>query len=188
MFKKIITYLKEKKPKINLYALLSFFVMAILAIISIYLNIREATVMGEVTFYKSNGIISYGGKLINDSAIHANGLTMKSIFSNGEVLDVDIDTADHIEYSNFGKPPDFAEFCLNRLSRQKQCNFTILVRPNGDISEKINVAWGKNGTLDLKPLSADDETVRHIKRGISIADISKKARNAWISRNTKKVR
>jgi hypothetical protein len=188
MFKTLKRVLQKRKKIINAITPYSVFLSLMLMAIIGYLQIREASVAAEVTRYETKDLISYGGKLNNDSAIHADSLSLKGSFSNGVVLDIDIDTSDQIDYKNIGKAKEFAELRLKRLSKGGQCNFTILVIPKGNVIERFVVSWGKQGKIDIPVRQADEEMIRQIRRGINMSDFSQKARRDWIERNAKNLR
>ena len=156
-------------------------------ILSIYnIFFSEPNIEGSITKYRYKNIVSYGGKLSNTTYIHANNFTVKGQFDNAEVIDLKIQTLDTIEKSTYGNPKEIAEFVLKRLSRKSKCFFDIVVKPTGEVTEKIQVAWGdKRGRIDLQPNMVDEDTAMSIKRGI---DLSLKEREKWLRHNSKNIR
>jgi len=145
----------------------------------------EAKIEGSISKYKHQGVLLYGGKLINVSKVHADKLTLKGSFMRGKIIDLKIQTTDVVEYQKYGNPVGSVEFALKRLSKKNKCFFDIIVDPKGgDIEETIHSSWGKEGSLVLSPQQADEDTVMAIQRGI---DLSLKARQKWLRSNTRNI-
>lgn len=144
----------------------------------------EASVDGKIIKYipKKFKIISYGGTLINTSRIHANNLTLKGIFNEGNIIKFELDAIDECTNKHFNNHNRSMEFTLRRLSKKTKCNFTVLVEPIGEVTETIHASWGKNGSLSLKPEIADEETARNIEVGI---DLSLRARQRRLDSNSR---
>ena len=145
----------------------------------------EASVQGEIMKFKHPQILYYSGKLENTSSVHAKNLHFKGLFKKGRVIDCKLQTMDKIESLNYG-PTELAEFTLSHLSKKKKCYFDILVEPEGDINEIIDVSWGtKGGPLSIKPAYANEEAQRTFDKG---ADLSSTERLRWLQNNVKNIK
>jgi hypothetical protein len=152
----------------------------------------EAVVAGDVTRTVFNEVIGYGGILKNVSDKHATDLTMKARFSGSKVLKVEVVPNGDIEkkLSNDGKPADSATFALDRLSSANNCSFTIVIAPNGSVSETIIVSWGKKGRLSLSPRNPDEQQLRTMNHTLFLKntdDEYAKARTELIERDSRSV-
>ncbi len=145
---------------------------------------NEATILGEISKYKHPYIIYYSGKLENVSDIHADKMNFKGVFRNGRVIDCKIQTMDKVENRDFG-PKERAEFSLSRLSRKKKCLFDILVEPEGDVDETVDISWGKKGSLSIKPKYATEDAQRSFDMGVDLSSIE---RQRWLQNNVKNIK
>lgn len=143
----------------------------------------EPTISYNFSKYKVEGIAVYYGTLVNDSSNHAKDITLKGKF-NTEIMDFEISTNDSIEKTEKNNPRGSIEFSLKRLSGKSRCDFSIVVRQDGEIKEQITASWGDKGRL-LLDLQKSDE---NIVKGIELSDLSRKARQRWLENNTKNIR
>lgn len=181
---KIVRFLVETAPPAAKISAFFAFIFLSFFFYDRYFNV--AIVEGSVTKYNYKNIISYGGKLVNTSSKHANEFTMKSQFDNAAVIDLKIHTMDTIEKSTYGTPKETAEFSLKRLSKQSKCFFDIVIRPKGEVNEKIHISWGNDGLLKPLPIKVDEDTARSIERGMYLLSLNQ--REKWVRDNSKNIR
>lgn len=139
--------------------------------------------------YKVAKVVIYSGELINESSLHARGLTFKGKF-NSKIIDLEVTTNDSIGKNEINNPTGSVEFALNRLSKKSKCAFDIVVSQESEPAEQVHVSWGEKGMLVLIPQGSDEKVIKGIKLREKILglDLSRKARHKWFEDNAKNIR
>lgn len=150
----------------------------------------EAKVTGDISKYKYKNVVSYSGKLENESNFHADNLIVKGEIDPGKVVDFKVEAKDKIDSIEYNKPQKPITFSLNRLPKKNKCYFNIIVEPTEEpmrgAKEIFYVSWGKKGFESIVPKYVDEEdTERSIKRGIDLLSFNE--RDKWLKNNTKNI-
>jgi len=149
--------------------------------------LAEPTIKYKLAKYNGDGIVSYSGELINESATHAKELALKGKFDS-KIIDFVISASDSIEKKKINNPDGSVELILKRLSGKNKCQFDIVVFPQTEIVDPIKASWGEKGGLTLIPQKSDDNMARGIELGGKLSDLSRRARQKRFESNTKNIR
>lgn len=138
--------------------------------------------------YKIAKLTVYSGELINNDSIHAKALALKGKF-NSKIIGLEVNTGDTVK-KEINKPAGTIEFSLNHLSKKGKCTFDIIVEPESEIIEQVQVSWGNKGKLMLVPQESDEKIIKGIRlrEKVTVLDLSHKARHKWFEDNAKNIR